>query len=253
MPRKILSLFISFEGGEGSGKSTQSIMLRDRLQSAGYKTLLVHEPGTTPLGQYLRSWLKREKSKNEDVSILAELLLFASARAELVSKVIGPSLTEGSTIVISDRYTDSTVAYQGFGRRIPLKDVDQVNRLATSDTMPNLTFLLDLIPNKGLDRVGTAQSRLPLDPADAMSIGRGDKEGSRRFEEESSGFHERVRNGYLELARNEPERWRIIDATEPVDRIAAQIWSHVEELLLKTRQCDSTASQGDLPLLGNRD
>ena len=246
-----MSLFISFEGGEGSGKSTQAALLRDRLRSAGTRALLVHEPGTTPLGQYLRGWLKREKPKGEDVSTRAELLLFAAARAELATKVIAPALTEQDRVVISDRYADSTIAYQGYGRRLSLKDVEVVNHLATTGTLPDLTILLDLSPDEGLNRVGTAQNRLPLEPSDIKKTGRGDEEGSRRFEEESIEFHERVRNGYLELARNEPERWRVIGATTSVEQIADLVWKHVEKLLPQAAGSDSPTPEQRLPLLGD--
>ena len=246
-----MSLFISFEGGEGSGKSTQAALLRDRLQSAGAKALLVQEPGTTPLGQYLRGWLKREKPKDEDVSTRAELLLFAAARAELATKVIRPALTGDDTVVISDRYADSTIAYQGYGRRLSLKDVEVVNHLATTGTLPDLTFLLDLPPDEGLDRVGPAQSKLPLQPSFTTNTGRGDEEGSRRFEEESIVFQDRVRNGYLELARNEPERWRVIDATKSVESVSDDVWGHVEKLLPHASEGGALALEQRLPLLGD--
>ncbi len=206
-----MSIFISFEGGEGSGKTTQAEILSGWLRQAGFPTLLVHEPGTTPLGQYLRKWLKREGSMSHE----AELFLFAAARAELVAKVINPALEE-KKIVVADRYADSTVAYQGYGRRLRLKYVRMVNDLATQGATPDLTFFLDCPPERGLER--RQASRL-------------DQEGTRRFEEETLKFHRRVREGYLKIASREPERWCIIDATKGPDQISAEIWGRVQGLL----------------------
>ena len=122
-----MSVFISFEGGEGSGKTSQAKLLRDQLIKTGIYTVLIHEPGSTPLGDYLRNWLKKEQPKHQVISHQAEALLFAAARAELVSKVIKPTLAQIRTVIITDRYSDSTIAYQGYGRGIPLDDLEPVN------------------------------------------------------------------------------------------------------------------------------
>ncbi|MFQ5934622.1 MAG: dTMP kinase [Dehalococcoidia bacterium] len=225
-----MSLFISFEGGEGSGKTTQAEILAERLRAAGFSVLPVHEPGTTPLGNYLRIWLRREYRKEEAVSHDAELLLFAAARAELVAKGIKPALQQNRMVVIADRYADSTTAYQGYGRRIRLEYVKVVNSLATQGVIPDLTLLLDCPPEEGLKRV---QSKLPLEPAQPRLVSRMDEEGTRRFEEETRDFHERVHRGYLKLAQQEPDRWRVIDATKSIDEISDTVWRHVQQLLAR--------------------
>ncbi len=226
-----MSLFISFEGGEGSGKTTQAEMLHRRLQHAGIPSLLVREPGTTPLGLYLRDWLKKETPKEEALSHGAELFLFAAARAEFVAKVLRPALRVRNNVVVADRYADSTTAYQGHGRRLHMSDVATINRLATGGLMPDLTFLLDCSPLDGLKRVGSVQIRLPLESAETGAARRMDEEGTQRFEQEDLGFHERVRAGYRAIARQDPERWRVIDAMGDVDAIGEAIWGLVREKL----------------------
>ena len=135
-----MSLFISFEGGEGSGKTTQAEILARRLEKAGTSTLLVREPGTTALGVYLRDWLKRERRKGEAISSFAELFLFEAARAELFAKVIRPALARDSSVIIADRFADSTTAYQGYGRRLSLESIDLVNRIATGGDQARSDF-----------------------------------------------------------------------------------------------------------------
>ncbi len=219
-----MALFISFEGGEGSGKSTQAQTLAGRLQTAGYPVLLVQEPGYTQLGQYLRDWLKRES-----ITPTAELFLFVAARAELVAKVIRPALTKGK-IVITDRYSDSTVAYQGHGRGISLKHVNLVNNLATQGTLPDLTFFLDFPPEEGLIRA--KMQTITSNPLPQKHV-RNHTEG-RKFEEETLSFHERVRTGYLKLASEEPDRWRVIDATKTVEQVSEDVWRQVQKLLAES-------------------
>ena len=226
-----MSSFITFEGGEGSGKSTQAEMLARRLQQAGVPSLLVHEPGTTSLGWYLRDWLKQEKRREETVSPRAELLLFAAARAEFVAKVLRPAIEAENKVVVSDRYADSTTAYQGYGRRLSLEDVAYVNRIATQGIIPDLTFLLDCSPLDGLKRLGSAQTSFPMEQGDDSAQGRFDREGSRRFEEESSKFHQRVRQGYLKIAEQEPARWHVIDATRDARDIGEEVWEQVQAQL----------------------
>ena len=152
--------------------------------------------------------------------------MFAAARAELVTKLIQPAVERGDTVIVVDRFADSTIAYQGYGRGIPLKHVVAVNELATQGVMPDLTFLLDCTPEDGLRRVGAFQLRLPLARPQTPSPTQRDEEGT-RFEEESLEFHQRVRLGYLELAEQEPNRWRVIDAGKSIEELSGIIWSDV--------------------------
>ncbi|MFQ5874010.1 MAG: dTMP kinase [Dehalococcoidia bacterium] len=223
-----MSLFISFEGGEGTGKTTQSESLRDRLVESGLRYILVHEPGGTTLGERLRPLIKGELS----MSYGSELFLFSAARAELVSNVIKPSLKAGIT-VISDRYVDSTIAYQGYGRRLNLEHVRAINALATQGIMPDLTVLLDMAPEDALKRLGPLQMGLSLDRSGTGSGVRLDSEGQRKFEEEEIQFHNRVRQGYLKLAKKEPDRWLVVDAGHSVEAVANTIWARVQSMLSK--------------------
>ena len=235
-----MSLFVSFEGGEGSGKSLQADSLRENLQHAGVDVVLVREPGSTSLGDYLRTWLKKEKRQR--ISYMAEAFLFASARTELVAKTIKPALKRRNTVVIADRYADSTTAYQGYGRRLRLKDVNGINSLATMGIMPDLTFLLDCAPEVGLGRVGAFRVT-DLESLQASGASRTDPEGTRRFESESLEFHERVRSGYLKIAAHEPDRWCVIDATKPVEEIDGLVWARVQERLRRAADhADGNAS-----------
>ena len=221
-----MSLFISFEGGDGVGKTTQSELLRDRLLNSSAHCILVHEPGSTPLGERLRPLIKGELP----VSCEGELFLFSAARAELVSKVIKPALQEG-TIVITDRYVDSTTAYQGYGRRVKLSQVRAINAVSTQGLMPDLTILLDTVPEEALERLGQVQPRLSLDQSKAGEPARLDSDDQRKFEEEGIAFHRRVRRGYLKLAEEEPQRWLVVDAGQPVEVVREIIWARVQTFL----------------------
>ena len=223
MPR---SMFVSFEGGDGSGKSTQANLLHRRLVESGYPAVMVHEPGSTELGWYLSDYLKSERRLSRE----AELLLFAAARAELVGAVVAPSLRRGQSVV-ADRYADSTVAYQGYGRRLDMDFIRTVNSFAMAGTVPDVTFLLDQEPEKGLRRVGQPQMQMSLEPDAVPHLGRQDPEGRRRFEDTPISFHRRVRDGYLRLASEEPQRWVILDATAPTEEIAERVWGKVASLL----------------------
>lgn len=203
-----MSLFITFEGGEGCGKSTQAKALWRRLSRLGIPTELTHEPGDTALGNELRRLLKRRRQ--DEISPEAELLLFAACRTQLVTEVIRPSLQKGK-VVICDRFADSTTAYQGYGRRINLTTIKATNELATQGIRPDLTVLLDIPTAKGLSR---KQAKM-----------------KDRFEAEDIAFHTSVRHGYLKLSAEEPERWLVIDATLPKARIGRIIWDRVNQLL----------------------
>lgn len=164
------------------------------------------------------------------ISRAAELFLFAAARSELVAKMIGPQRDDPALVVVADRYADSTVAYQGYGRGIDIETVQVINALATHGIMPNLTFLLDCPPEIGISRVGGLQLRLPLDTMPVADNVQRNAEGM-KFEEEPVEFHERIRRGFLALANQEPDRWRIIDATRSIDAVSDDIWDAVRDRL----------------------
>ncbi len=207
-----MSLFITFEGGEGSGKSFQARALYKRLTQLAIPALLTHEPGGTSLGKKLSRWLKWTDSL--DISPLTELLLFNASRAQLVTKVIQPNL-ESEIVVICDRYADSTTAYQGYGRGLDLEMVKAINDTATQGLKPALTILLDMPVEAGLAR-------------------KRDKRQD-RFEQEEIVFHQRVREGYLKLAASDPQRWMVVDATQSKGKIAQIIWQRISQLLSEQR------------------
>lgn len=205
-------------------------MLIDRLEALGVPCVHVREPGSTALGTYLRKWIKRPPAKGQPMSRAAELFLFAAARAELVDKVIEPQAAEAGVVVVADRYADSTTAYQGYGRGIDVESVEVVNDLATRGRAPDLTFLLDCRPEVGISRVRGLQLQMQLDTMmSPPSVDRG-AEGT-RFEEEPMEFHERVRLGFLHLAEQDPDRWRVLNASRPIDSISEEIWREVQSLL----------------------
>ena len=206
-----MSLFITFEGGEGSGKSTQAGVLYRRLSKMGIPAILTHEPGGTPLGKQLRRWLKGEG----EIDPQTELLLFNASRANLVSRVIRPALEKG-TVVICDRFADSTTVYQGYGRGLDFALIEAVNNIATQGLRPDLTVLLDVTVEQGLDRKSLRD----------------------RFEREEAAFHQRVRQGYLEMAKREPGRWLVIDASLPRKEITRLIWERMEPILKNVRKND---------------
>ena len=221
-----MAVFISFEGGEGSGKSTQAEILAQRLRQAGVTVEFVHEPGSTELGWQVREILKRGLPGEHVISDEAELLLFSAARAELVSKALLDFIAQPNAVVVADRYVDSTTAYQGYGRGLPLEQIEVVNALATQGVMPDMTILLDLPPVNALTRIGDLQLGFRFDDSVLHADDARAQEGA-RFEDEPLEFHERVRRGYRELAANEPERFCVIDATLPERRVSEIIWHEV--------------------------
>jgi dTMP kinase len=208
-------VFITLEGGEGAGKSTQARAIADRLTAAGRNVILTREPGGTPFGELARSILLHhaasEGAERVRLDETAELLIFAADRAQHIDELIRPALARGD-VVICDRFTDSTVAYQGYGRGIPLDRIAQAIDLATRGLTPNLTILLDVPVATGMAR------RLGERAPD-------------QFEREALTFHTRVREGFLSLAAAEPARFFVLDATQPPDEIAAKVWDRVERLL----------------------
>ena len=205
-----MSLFITFEGGEGSGKSTQTRLLYRRLNKLAIPVLLTHEPGVTSLGKKITSLLKW--SKNINISPISELLLFNASRAQLIDEILKPSLDKG-TFVICDRYYDSTIAYQSYARGLDLDMVKAVNKIGSRSLTPDLTILLDIPVERAFER---NREKRPD-----------------RFEKENLSFHKRVRQGYLALAKSEPKRWLIIDGTQDKEIIAGIIWKKIAPMLPK--------------------
>ena len=202
-----MGLLITFEGIDGSGKSTQLQMLQDRLRSIGYKVVTTREPGGTRLGERVREILLHE---DHPISEWAEFFLYAASRAQLARQVIQPALNSGA-IVLCDRYIDSSMAYQGYGLGMPLDALRRVNAWATEDVKPDLTLLLDLQPELALQRRSSIQQD--------------------RIEQRKLDFHRRVRDGYLELARMDQERVKVIRADQPVEAVAQEIERYVLDRL----------------------
>jgi dTMP kinase len=199
-------VFVCFEGGEGTGKSTQARALASTLKDRGFRTRLTFEPGDTAVGKELRRIVLDPDTG--ELSHRTEVLLYAADKAEHVDTVVLPALDRGE-VVITDRYVDSTLAYQGAGRDLDVGEVDRVARWATRDLRPHLTVVLDLDPEHGLGR---------FDERD-------------RIEGESSDFFLRVREGFLTLAAADPDHYLVIDAGRPADEIAQVVATRVEPLL----------------------
>ena len=210
-----MACFVTFEGIEGCGKTTQIRSLANRLGLLGTPHILTREPGGCAISDQVRTILLN--ADNSAMAPLTELLLYAASRAQHMTEVITPALSAGK-VVLCDRFTDATAAYQGYGRGIDMSLVTQLNRLATGDIKPDLTVLLDCPVETGL---GRAVARI--------NSTSGDRE--ERFELESLQFHQRVRNGYLRLAEEEPERFVVIDGSQSVDMtgeaIAAAVLSRL--------------------------
>ncbi len=200
--------FISFEGPEGGGKTTQAQRLIARLQADGLEVLYTREPGGTPTGEVIRDLLQHNAS-GEPISPGAEVLLFAASRAQLVAHVIAPALARGAWVVC-DRFADSTTAYQGYGRGFDIEQMIAINAFAIADASPDLTLLLDVDLDEGFRRI-TDRHREKDTPLD-------------RIEQEAREFHDRVRGGYLELAKRWPERFRKINGMRNPDDIEQEIW-----------------------------
>jgi dTMP kinase len=201
--------FFAFEGGEGTGKTTQLKVLADTLAGRGYDVVLTHEPGDTVVGARLRELLLDPATA---ITAQTEALLYAADRAEHVAHVVSPALARGA-VVITDRYMDSSISYQGFGRGLDLEEVIRTSRWATGGLVPHLTLVLDLPVELGLRR---ARGR----------SGRAD-----RLEAEAIDFHERVRAGFLQLAKADPKRYAVIDAAGPPDVVAAAVQAGVFAVL----------------------
>lgn len=207
--------FITFEGIEGSGKTTQIAMTADYLRRQGHDVLTTREPGGCPIADAIREILLHPA--NDAMVDRAELLLYAAARAQHVAEVIRPALQRGQ-IVLCDRYTDATLAYQGYGRGLDLKLIAELNQMASVGCQPHLTLLLDMPHDAGLERAVQRNAREDLAA-----------EG--RFEQESLAFHQRVRAGYLALADNAPQRIRVIDAMGTPDQVNGRLIACLEGFL----------------------
>jgi dTMP kinase len=210
-----MSLFITFEGPDGSGKSTQIKLLSEALSAAGHDVLTVREPGGTPISEQIRDVV--HSLRNREMSDRAECLLYNAARAQLVDQLILPQLRQRGGIVLSDRYADSTLAYQGYGRGLDLSAVRSVIAFATRDLKPDVTFYLDIPVEEGIERRK-----------------RGGGEWN-RLDDQAVEFHRRVRAGYVQMIHEEPERWVRIDAARPVEEIQTDIRAEVERKLGSAR------------------
>lgn len=204
--------FVTFEGPEGSGKSTQITRLAGRLRAGGREVVATREPGGTEIGEQIRN-IVIHNARGDEMCPEAELLLYTAARAQLVREVIAPALRRGA-VVLSDRYLDSSAVYQGVGRNLPADSVDHVNRFAVGGIMPHLTLVIDVPVEVSLARIRQRASELPD-----------------RMERVDLGFFQNIRDGYLALARRWPERVMVIDGTQNPEAIEQQIWAAVSARL----------------------
>lgn len=200
--------FLSFEGSEGCGKSTQIRLLKERLEHSGQPVEVLREPGGTAVGEEIRHLLQHAKA-GEGMCPEAELLLFAASRAQIVREKIRP-LIEAGTVVILDRFLDSTTVYQGMARGLSLQSVRAINAFATGGTLPDLTLVLDMDPAVARERIQTSGRAMD------------------RMESQPLAFFEKVRKGYLDLAKEEPTRLVLVDAARPPEMIHEDVWSHFQ-------------------------
>ena len=205
-------MFITFEGPDGSGKTTQARLLAEWLRERGYEAVLSREPGGTDIGDQIRTVL--HDPANDAMDARTEILLYSASRAQHVAQRIRPALAAGQ-IVVSDRYADSTLAYQGYGRGLDLETLRQITDFCTGGLTPDLTLYLDIPPEEGLER---------------RQVG-GDEWN--RLDAEALEFHQRVRAGYLRLIKGEPERWVVVHGDRPVEEVQEEIRGVVEERLIR--------------------
>jgi len=207
--------FITFEGIEGSGKSTQIALLANYLTARGIRNVLTREPGGTLIGNQVRKILLDPANRSLDPT--AELLLYAASRAQHLHEIILPALTNGMT-VLCDRFSDATLAYQGYGRRLDIEMIRSLDRIVTTGMRPDLTILFDIEATMGIERARGRNNSLGL-------------EAEARFENEELVFHDRVRQGYLKLVAQEPDRIRIVDASGTSEAVQEQVRKIVDERL----------------------
>ena len=208
-------LFITFEGTEGCGKSTQVKLLAERLRSMGYTVHTLREPGGTPIGEEIRHTLKHSPA-NGAMTAEAELLLMNASRAQLVREIIRPALAAGE-IIVCDRFYDSTTAYQGYGRQLDLRHVETVIEFAVGETKPDITLLVQVPPEVSADRLRSRQANLPF--------------VRDRIEEADRAFFERVDRGYQAIAAADPDRIKIVNGTHSLEDVSVDIWSLIEPRL----------------------
>jgi dTMP kinase len=208
LKQKTSGKLISFEGSEGSGKSTQLIRLAAHLQKLKREVITVREPGGTEIGEQIRNIIVHN-SRGDEMCPETELLLFTAARAQLVREVIAPALIAGK-IVLSDRFLDSSTVYQGIGRNLALDPVNQINRFAVGNVMPDLTIVIDVPSEVGLARIRQRATDLPD-----------------RMERENLNFYKKVREGYLVLAKGLPERFVVVDGTLSESVLEKKIWASI--------------------------
>lgn len=199
--------FITFEGSEGSGKSTQAKLLCDYLRKKKISVIALREPGSTAISEKIRKILL--DPANKAMSVTCEMLLYMAARAQLVEEIIKPALNKGK-FVICDRFLDATIAYQGFGGKIDIKIIQELGRIATKDIQPDLTFLLDINPKEGLKRAGKIKDRIEL---------------------RKLSFHQKVRRGYFKLAKKEPGRIKVIPVQRYRSKTQEIIRKYIDKLI----------------------
>lgn len=244
-----MSLFITFEGMEGCGKSTQARLLYERLQSRGYPVILTREPGGTRIGELIRRILV--DLQHTEMASTTETLLFSAARAQLVSELIRPYLATGG-IVLCDRYADSTYAYQGYGLGRDLEELHAIVKVATGGLMPDLTIYLDLTPEEGLERkrrakreqgpVGLGAYRNGEDyAATGTTVGTppGTNTEWNRLDARDIAYHQRVAAGFRELIRQDPGRWRVLDARLSIEALVHEVEAIVEPYLSHVMRLES--------------
>ncbi|MGE8942622.1 dTMP kinase [Leptospira interrogans] len=209
--------FITFEGGEGSGKSTQARALAERLKAEGISVVLTREPGGSAFAEQVRALLLSRDTA--DHSALAEALMFSAARADHLERTIRPALAEGKWVVC-DRFSDSTRVYQGAAGGLPKDIIATLEHLVVDDTLPDITIVLDLPASDGLARAGDRSAQSEAAASD-------------NYEARPLAFHEKLRDGFLVIATGEPERCVVIDALDPPESVAAQVWAAVEARVLR--------------------
>jgi len=215
---RLLSLFITFEGVEGSGKTTQIQRLKKYLTQKGIPCKITREPGGCPIGEKVRKILLNPDHR--EMVPLSELLLYEAARAQHVKEVIDPFLKKGG-VVLCDRFSDATIAYQGYGRKMDLRWIERLNHFSSRGIKPDVTFLLDCPSDIGLKRALKRNRTLK-------------QEKEERFEKEKIQFHQRVRKGYLALAKKEPRRVKVIDTRQGEDKVFNKIRKTVDNLLVRS-------------------